>query len=152
MTQEQIKQLREEIIDALHDSMDSDDNSVDITWFDVNLNMVLEETLNTEEEIKTEDLVDDFVKQWRKENNTEEAVYAAYHYDAMVAFAEHCRTYNPQSKTNELTQLRKLAGLLQSAWYNGNWKAETYNEREMEKIMTEQGYWPALPNPNQIGK
>ena len=56
------------------------------------------------------------------------------------------------TKMDELTQLRKLAGLLQSAWHNGNWKAETPNEREMEKIMTEQGYWPALPNPNQIGK
>ena len=56
------------------------------------------------------------------------------------------------TKMDELTQLRKLAGLLQSAWANGNWKAETYNEREMEKIMTEQGYWPALSNPNQIGK
>jgi hypothetical protein len=56
------------------------------------------------------------------------------------------------TKMDELTQLRKLAGLLQSAWHNGNWKAETYNEREMEKIMTEQGYWPTLPNPNQIGK
>ena len=61
-------------------------------------------------------------------------------------------TFNPQPKMDELTQLRKLAGLLQSAWYNGNWKAETYNEHEMEKIMIEQGYWPALPNPNQIGK
>ena len=56
------------------------------------------------------------------------------------------------TKMDELAQLRKLAGLLQSAWHNGNWKAETYNEREMEKIMTEQGYWPVLPNPNQIGK
>jgi hypothetical protein len=61
-------------------------------------------------------------------------------------------TFNTQPKMDELTQLRKLAGLLQSAWHNGNWKAETYNEREMEKIMTEQGYWPALPNPKQIGK
>ena len=62
------------------------------------------------------------------------------------------QTFNTQPKMDELTQLRKLAGLLQSAWHNGNWKAETYNEREMEKIMTEQGYWPALPNTNQIGK
>jgi hypothetical protein len=44
--------------------------------------------------------------------------------------------------TYELKQLRKLAALLQNAWYNGNWKAETYNEREMEKIMREQGLWP----------
>ena len=47
MTQEQIKKLKEEIIDALHDSMDSDDNSVDITWFDANLTSVLEWTFNT---------------------------------------------------------------------------------------------------------
>ena len=59
-------------------------------------------------------------------------------------------TFNSQPKMDELAQLRKLAGLLQSAWHNGNWKAETYNEREIEKIVTEQGYWPALPNPNQI--
>ena len=50
MTQEQIKKLKEEIIDALHDSMDSDDNSVDITWFDANLTSVLEWTFNTNQE------------------------------------------------------------------------------------------------------
>jgi phage repressor protein C with HTH and peptisase S24 domain len=44
--------------------------------------------------------------------------------------------------THELKQLRKLAALLQNAWYNGNWKAETYNEHEMEAIMKEQGLWP----------
>ena len=44
--------------------------------------------------------------------------------------------------THELKQLRKLAALLQSAWYHGEWKAETVNEREMETIMGERGYWP----------
>ena len=44
--------------------------------------------------------------------------------------------------THELKQLRKLAALLQSAWYHGDWKAETANEREMEDIMKEQGLWP----------
>jgi hypothetical protein len=42
MNQEQIEQLREEIIDALHDSMDVDDNSVDMRLFEINLTMVLE--------------------------------------------------------------------------------------------------------------
>jgi hypothetical protein len=58
--------------------------------------------------------------------------------------------------TYELKQLRKLAALLQSAWYNGNWKAETLNEHEMEAIMKEQGLWPVTisahtfePNLNQ---
>ena len=49
MNQEQIEQLREEIIDALHDSMDVDDNSVDMTLFEINLTMVLESTFNAKE-------------------------------------------------------------------------------------------------------
>jgi hypothetical protein len=68
----------------------------------------------------------------------------------MLTESEFNKIFNSQPKMDELTQLRKLAGLLQSAWHHGNWKAETTNEREMEKIMTEQGYWPALPNLNQI--
>lgn len=40
-------------------------------------------------EVRAENLVDDFVKKWREKNNTEDAVYAAYHYDAMIAFAEY---------------------------------------------------------------
>ena len=42
-----------------------------------------------QKEIKAENLVDDFVKEWREKNNTEDAVYSAYHYDAMIAFAEY---------------------------------------------------------------
>jgi hypothetical protein len=49
MTQKQIKQLREEIIDALHDSMDVDDNSVAMRLFEINLSYVLEWTFNTKE-------------------------------------------------------------------------------------------------------
>lgn len=49
MTQKQIEQLREEIIDALHDSIDVDDNSVDMRLFEINLSYVLEWTFNTEE-------------------------------------------------------------------------------------------------------
>ena len=51
-------------------------------------------------------------------------------------------------KTNELNWLRQLAGCLQSAWVDGDWKAETPNEREMEKLMTLLGYWPAKLDPN----
>lgn len=43
----------------------------------------------TKKEMKAENLVDDFVKQWREKNNTEDAVYSAYHYDSMIAFAEY---------------------------------------------------------------
>ena len=59
--------------------------------------------------------------------------------------------------THELKQLRKLAALLQSAWHYGEFKAETVNEREMETIMKEQGYWPVTMSahtfePNLINK
>ena len=47
-----------------------------------------------QKEIKAENLVDDFVKEWREKNNTEDAVYSAYHYDAMVAFAEYFNEIN----------------------------------------------------------
>jgi len=47
---------------------------------------ISKQNINTE--IKAEDLIDNFISKWRKERNTEDAIYAAYHYDAMVAFAE----------------------------------------------------------------
>ena len=31
---------------------------------------------------------EEFIEQWRKENNTEGAVYSHYHYDAMEAYAK----------------------------------------------------------------
>jgi hypothetical protein len=47
-----------------------------------------------QKEIKAEILVDDFVKEWTVKNNTEDAVYSAYHYDAMIAFAEYFNELN----------------------------------------------------------
>ena len=46
--------------------------------------------------MKAEDLIDDFVAGWRKQNNNDAAVYSSYHYDAMIAFAEvyHQRKVN----------------------------------------------------------
>ena len=49
-------------------------------------------------EIKAENLVDDFVKEWREKNNTKDAVYSAYHYDAMIAFAEYFKEISNQNK------------------------------------------------------
>ena len=33
--------------------------------------------------------LDEFLKKWRKENNTKYAVYSSYHYDAIEAYAKH---------------------------------------------------------------
>lgn len=47
-----------------------------------------------------------------------------------------------QINNNRLIKLEQLAALLQSVWHYGEFKAETVNEREMETIMRELGYWP----------
>ena len=39
-------------------------------------------------------------------------------------------------------QLLELYSLLASAWFYGNWKAETKNERDMQAVMEREGYWP----------
>ena len=45
--------------------------------------------------------------------------------------------------TAERDALRKIAELIGSIFAHGNFKAETYNERELQKLLTEQGcFWP----------
>ena len=39
-------------------------------------------------------------------------------------------------------ELAEIYPLLASAWFYGEWVAETYNEREIQKIMERQGWWP----------
>lgn len=42
----------------------------------------------------------------------------------------------------ENAELRKIYPLLASAWFYGNWKAETPCEKEMEGVMRGAGWWP----------
>ena len=51
------------------------------------------------------------------------------------------------SPEERVSALEELAEKLSQAWFYGNWKAETANEREMEKIMRKLGYWP---RPNKL--
>lgn len=57
--------------------------------------------------IKAENLVDNFVKQWREKNNTEDAVYSAYHYDAMIAFAEYFKEISKSEQVKEMEEEQK---------------------------------------------
>ena len=41
-----------------------------------------------------------------------------------------------------LAKLNALCGNLASAWFYGGWIAETNNEREMQEIMEQLGWWP----------
>jgi len=34
-------------------------------------------------------LLEEFIEDWRLKNNTKDAVYSSYHYDAMIEFAKH---------------------------------------------------------------
>lgn len=42
----------------------------------------------------------------------------------------------------EVERLRGIALNLSAAWYYGGWKYETINEREMQSLMEQAGYWP----------
>jgi hypothetical protein len=44
--------------------------------------------------------------------------------------------------TKQRDSLAEIYPLLASAWFYGEWIAETYNEREIQKIMERQGWWP----------
>lgn len=54
------------------------------------------------------------------------------------------------------TNPEPLYRLLASAWYYGNWKAETNNEREMQQLMEQAGWWPItedrLIQPDEIDR
>lgn len=51
------------------------------------------------------------------------------------------------SPEDRLALLEELAEKLSQAWFYGDWKPETANEREMEKVMRNLGYWP---RPNKL--
>ena len=38
-------------------------------------------------------LLEKFIKEWRLKNNTKDAIYSSYHYDAMIEFAKHYHTH-----------------------------------------------------------
>ena len=63
-------------------------------------------------------LLEEFIKEWRLKNNTKDAIYSSYHYDAMIEFAKHYHTQqlilSGVSQRSELLAFRK--------WQKDNWK------------------------------
>lgn len=54
------------------------------------------------------------------------------------------RINKKQTKKKELRQLREIAKTIGSIFCYGNFKAETYNERKLEKLLRENGtFWEA---------
>jgi len=38
-------------------------------------------------------LLEEFIKDWRLKNNSKDAIYSSYHYDAMIEFAKHYHSH-----------------------------------------------------------
>jgi hypothetical protein len=51
-------------------------------------------------------LLEKFIKEWRLKNNTKDAIYSSYHYDAMIEFAKHYHTQ--QLTLTDVSQQREL--------------------------------------------
>lgn len=63
-----------------------------------------------------------------------------------IAMCEFARKLERQlaAVTEQRDRLAEFASLTAKSWAYGKWKAETYNEREAERILTELGYWPVI--------
>lgn len=113
-------------------------------FVETQLNQNKMKTEVTKKEMKAENLVDDFVKQWREKNNTEDAVYAAYHYDAMIAFAEY---YNEQLNQNKMEKQKSVVEFLKEKLEDGHldisnryWNELLIEAKEMFKEQIESFY------------
>jgi hypothetical protein len=43
-------------------------------------------------------LLEEFIKDWRLKNNSKDAIYSSYHYDAMIEFAKHYHITSTKNK------------------------------------------------------
>jgi hypothetical protein len=51
-------------------------------------------------------LLEEFIKDWRLKNNSKDAIYSSYHYDAMIEFAKHY--HSQQLILSGVSQQREL--------------------------------------------
>ena len=51
-------------------------------------------------------LLEEFIKDWRLKNNSKDAIYSSYHYDAMIEFAKHYHSH--QLTLTDVSQQREL--------------------------------------------
>lgn len=52
------------------------------------------------------------------------------------------RPVRPYVCENPEEDFHQLMHSLATAWHYGGWKAETFNERLMQQILEDYGYWP----------
>lgn len=56
---------------------------------------------------------------------------------------------NMQTREAPRREEESLYPLLASAWFYGGWKAETHNERKMQAVMEQAGWWP-IANESEL--
>ena len=62
-------------------------------------------------------LLEEFIKDWRLKNNSKDAIYSSYHYDAMIEFAKHY--HSQQLILSGVSQQRELLIAFQENFYEG---------------------------------
>jgi hypothetical protein len=77
-------------------------------------------------------LLEEFIKDWRLKNNSKDAIYSSYHYDAMIEFAKHYHSqqlilcavsHRREQFINLLTSLEKEGG---NKFVDKEWIVDNY--------------------------
>ena len=79
-------------------------------------------------------LLEEFIKEWRLKNNTKDAIYSSYHYDAMIEFAKHYHTQ--QLILSGVSQQRELLENF-ADWMDKNVNFDGIRQEEIESYITE---------------
>ena len=79
-------------------------------------------------------LLEEFIKDWRLKNNSKDAIYSSYHYDAMIEFAKHY--HSQQLILSGVSQQREL---LKKWWkyFDEESVAVNCNEQEREEVIND---------------
>jgi len=99
------------------------------------------------------DALQSYTKRLAVERDSEKEVRncTARAYAAEQKRAEKAEALAEQFR-KDAERMQEMFSLLASAWFYGGWKAETANEREMQRIMTAAGWWPIESEDELIAK
>ena len=87
-------------------------------------------------------LLEEFIKDWRLKNNSKDAIYSSYHYDAMIEFAKH---YHSQqlilSGVSKCLNEQTLENINNIMWESHMIKSKTFDKTQGTMIMQELEKW-----------
>jgi hypothetical protein len=90
------------------------------------------------------DLIEELDELYRYRSGTHDAMMEAY---ANGRSDEHEAQQQEPSAAKDAARYRRIAWLIGSIYVHGGFKAETYNERELEGLLREVGcFWDSIPD------